>query len=300
MRVRWPALVPLLLLALPLLAAPAWALGPLEKNHPDVAEGTRLYEQGSFEQALQSFDAAALERPLDPRVQYDRGLSLYKLGRHDEARAALEKAAELDREGQLTAKTHYNLGNVAAAAGDAKRAIQEFRTALRADPADEQARHNLEVLLKKLPPRKDTGPDGGAPDGGPADAGQRDAGASDAGRPDGGHDGGTDGGRPDGGAGDGGQGDAGADGGPGDGQGKADAGRQGQPQPGDGGADGGADLSDAGLQSEPIRAGADGGVEVSRREAEKLLDSLKNSEKNLQLWRFRQKTQKSTTHAKDW
>jgi hypothetical protein len=41
---------------------------------------------------------------------------------------------------------------------------------------------------------------------------------------------------------------------------------------------------------------------VSRREAESLLDSLKNSEKNLQLWRFRQKDPKSSPHGngKDW
>ena len=42
----------------------------------------------------------------------------------------------------------------------------------------------------------------------------------------------------------------------------------------------------------------DGGL--SKKEAEKALDSMKNGEKNLQLWRFRQKTQKNDNHGKDW
>jgi tetratricopeptide (TPR) repeat protein len=275
-------------------AAPAWALGPLERNHPNVEAGTQRYQAGDFAGALEQFDAAAVERPQDARVQYDRGVSLHKLGRNEEAKEALRRAQELDREGALGGKIHYNLGNVAAAAGDPAGAVREYRAALKADPGDEQARHNLEVVLKQLPPRKPSGPDGGTPD-----AGARDAGAPDGGRPDGGADAGPpDGGTPDGGgdAGvDGGQGDAGAgDGGPGDG------GQKGPPEHGDGGADGGQSSPDAGAQPEAAPMGQDGGAKASKAEAEQLLDALKTSEKNLQLWRFRQKSQKSTPHAKDW
>jgi tetratricopeptide (TPR) repeat protein len=285
-----PALAPALALA---LAAPGWAAGPLEKNHPPVEAGTERYEQGEYQQALEEFDAAAADRPQDPRVQYDRGLALYKLGRNEDARAALRQAAELDRDGSLKARIHYNLGSVEAAAGDAAQAVKELRTALRLDPTDEQARHNLEVLLKKLPPKQKSGPDGGTPDGGTPDGG-----TPDAGRPDGG----SDGGRPDGGSPDGG-GDAGTggDGGAGDGGHPGDAGQPGQPQPGDGGADGGQAPPDAGATPQPARLQSDGGVDVSRSEAEKLLDALKNNEKNLQLWRFRQKTPREhPPHAKDW
>jgi tetratricopeptide (TPR) repeat protein len=278
------AAVRALITLLALAAAPALALGPLERNHPGVEEGTRLYERGDYAQALEQYDAVARERPADPRVQYDRGLSLHKLGRNDEAKESLQRALELDREGALAAKLHYTLGNVAAAAGNPAGAVKEYRAALKADPSDEQARHNLEVVLKKLPPKKPSGPDGGPPDGGSPDAGQ-----PDGGRPDGGADGGTpDGGSPDGG------GDAGVDGGQGDG------GQQGPPRPADGGVDAGQEDRDAGLEQQQVPLADDGGVEVSKQEAERLLDSLKNSEKNLQLWRFRQKSQKSTPHAKDW
>jgi len=297
-----------------LLGGPALALGPFEKNHPLVDEGMSAYDHQDFEHALEKFDAAAKERPADPRVQYDRGLALHKLGRHEEAKQAFLHAEELDKDAELKSKIHYNLGNVAAAEGDKKGAIKEYRTALRADPGDELARHNLEVMLRDLPPQQSQGSDGGTPDGGKSP----DAGRPDAGQDGGAFDGGADAGRPDGGQGDGGRGDAGpedggqdggdqgdagqgdggkGDGGQGDQDKPGDAGQSDQAEKGDGGADGGAEMADAGAQEAEARL-TDGGMD--KKEAEKLLDSFKSNEKNLQLWRFKQKTQKNQTNGKDW
>lgn len=317
------------LLLVLVVAASARAMNPFEKNHPQVEEGTEAYEKQDFERALEKYEAAARERPQDARVQYDRALALYKLGRNDEAKSAFHKALELDQKGELAAKIHYNLGTIAAASNAREEAIREYRAALKKDPGDELARHNLEVLLKNLPPKSQSGQDGGTPDGGHHDAGRPDAGGpdggttdggADAGRPDGGQpDGGGDGGSPedggqDGGA-DGGSSDAGqGDGGQGDG-GQGDAGGGDTPEPGDAGADAGQSVrpdggstdggepeeADGGeaLAAQPERM-PDGGVDLSRQEAEKLLDSMKSNEKNLQLWRFRQKTKNSETNGKDW
>lgn len=282
----------------------AQAAGPLERNHPDVDEGTTAYEAQRYEDALIHYQRAAQERPKEARAHYNLGLALHKLGRNEEAQNAFQTALDLDSRHELGAKIHYNMGNVAAAGGDEKRALREYRAALTQNPSDEQARHNLEVLLKKIPPKPpptpDAGtPDGGNSDGGNADAGRPDAGANDAGKPDAGADGGrsdggeqSDAGQQDGGRGDGGsQGDAGSsDGGAADGGGKPEK------------RDGGTDSTDGGAP-EPQRPNVlpDGGVDVSQREAEQLLDSLKNSEKNFQLWRFKPKNNKrNEPHGKDW
>lgn len=307
--------------ALCLLAgSDAHAAGPLERNHPEVQAGTDAYEAGRFDEALARYDAALKEKPSDARAQYNRGLALHKLGRNDEAKQAFTSALELDRPGELAGNIHYNLGNVAAATGDKKEAIREYRAALRKNPQDELARHNLEVMLRDLPPEQSKGQDGGQPDAGGHDGGRPDAGNEDAGlKADAGADAGTpDGGRPDGGDGDGGTEDGGADGGQGpadggEGDGGAGDGGQGdkeeqgdggqgeQSEHGDAGSDGGTEeTQDAGAsQAQPAELG-DGGVDVDRQEAEKLLDSMKNTEKNLQLWRFKQKTPKRDPHGKDW
>jgi len=302
-------------------AARVEASGPFEKNHPEVARGTEAWDAQKFDEALTHYDAALKEKPADARVQYNRGLALHKLNRNDEAKQALQSALELDRSGELAGKIHYNLGNVAAAMGDKKLAVQEYRQALRKNPDDELARHNLEVLLKNLPPEQNQGKDGGTPDAGGHDGGRPDAGedggvndgGADAGRPDGGRPDGGDGdaGLSDGGAdagadggqspGDGGQGDGGSgDGGQGDQDKPGDAGASQQDQPGDGGSDGGSESQDGGVSESQEAKLEDGGVDVSKQDAEKLLDSMKATEKNLQLWRFKQKSPKSDPHGKDW
>lgn len=302
-------------------AARVEASGPFEKNHPEVERGTEAWDAQKFDEALTHYDAALKEKPADARVQYNRGLALHKLNRNDEAKQALQSALELDRSGELAGKIHYNLGNVAAAVGDKKLAVQEYRQALRKNPDDELARHNLEVLLKNLPPEQNQGKDGGTPDAGGHDGGRPDAGedggvndgGADAGRPDGGRPDGGDGdaGLSDGGAdagadggqspGDGGQGDGGSgDGGQGDQDKPGDAGASQQDQPGDGGSDGGSESQDGGVSESQEAKLEDGGVDVSKQDAEKLLDSMKATEKNLQLWRFKQKSPKSDPHGKDW
>jgi len=275
-----------------LLAGPASALGPFETNPPGVERGLKAYDEGRFEDALRAFQDAEREAPGNPALEYNRGNALYRLGRFDEARESYRRAA--DSAGtSLKERDLYNMGNALASLGDTQGAIGAYRKALVLEPQDEAARHNLEVLLRKIPPPKSQSSDGGT-DGGSPDAGQRDGG-SDGGQGDGGQsgDGGTQ------------RGDAGTRGGADAGQ--ADGGSQAQQRTGaeqDGGTDGGSrpDQPDAGApEPEQLR---DGGVGraggFDRSEAERLLDAMRQNERNLQLWRFQQKKRQRKPDEKDW
>jgi hypothetical protein len=187
------------------------------------------------------------------------------------------------------------MGNALAQLGDTQAAIGAYRKALVMEPGDEAARHNLEVLLRKLPPPKSQSGDGG----------------TDGGRPDGGHaDGGSDGGQGDGGQ----SGDAGTqrndagtapnpDGGQTDGGSRGEQ-RRSQGAEQDGGMDAGqqADSPDAGApEPELLRdagVGRTGGLD--RGDAERLLDAMRQNERNLQLWRFQQKKRQKKPDEKDW
>ncbi|HYX90436.1 MAG TPA: tetratricopeptide repeat protein, partial [Myxococcaceae bacterium] len=179
-------------------AAPGRQLGLFEKNHPLVEAGNKAYAEGRYEDALAAFEAARRELPGTAAADFDFGSALYKLGRYAEAKQAFERAVGAP-DGTLRQKDYYNLGNALAQLGDDEGAMRAYRKALTLDPADEEARHNLEVLLrKKKPPQQQQPPDAGA-DGG-TDAGQ-DGGAPDGGADAGaGRDGGEDGGSRDGGA----------------------------------------------------------------------------------------------------
>jgi tetratricopeptide (TPR) repeat protein len=287
-----------LLVAVP---RPALALGPFEKSHPRVQDGLDAYEEGRYEDALGAFEDARRELPDNPVVEFDRGNALYKLKRLDEARDAYHRVTELDH-GTLRQKDYYNLGNALAELGQNADAVAAYRKALVLDPGDDQARHNLEVVLRNIPPPKpkqpqpdagqDAGQDAGrdaGQDGGDQDKG--DAGPQDGGR--GGGDGGMDGGRGQGGQ-DGGQQNQGGDGGV-DGGGTQPR----ENKPADGGS---SPEDDEGEKGQGWDAGMDGKApELNKKDVERLLDSMKQSEKNLQLWRFQQrKKSPRKDNAKDW
>ncbi len=278
-----------------LLAAPARALGPLETNPPGVERGLKAYDDGRFEDALREFTAAEHEAPGHPALEYNRGNALYRLGRYDDAREAYKRAADAAGPG-LKERDLYNMGNTLAQLGDTKAAIGAYRKALVLEPRDEEARHNLEVLLRKIPPPKSSTSDGGT-DGGRPDAGPQD--------------GGTDGGQGDGGqSGDGGtqRGDGGsrssADAGQGDGGSRAEQKQSQGSEQRDGGMDAGQrpELPDAGApEQERLRDGGMGRTGgFDRSEAERLLDAMRQDERNLQLWRFQQKKRQRKPDEKDW
>jgi tetratricopeptide (TPR) repeat protein len=281
----------------------AQALGPLERNPAKVQDGLRAYDEGRYEDALKAFEAAQKQLPNSAALEYDRGNALYRLQRLDQAREAYQHAAEMSP-GELGERDLYNLGNALAELGRTQEAIAVYRRALLAEPNDEAARHNLEVLLRRLPPPK-SGGDGGTPDAG------QDAGQPDAGSPDGGH---GDAGPGDGGRGDGGSGDAGTggDGGTGDGgSGSGKGGDAGKSQgPKEKAGQSAETAEDAGPQPRDADAGPeldalrDGGLgeagQLDRRDTERLLDAVRQSEKNLQLWRFQQKKPPRKPNEKDW
>ncbi len=258
--------LPVLLLAL--FASPAEAFNPFKRDDPRVAAANELYAKGKYDEALRAYEDAQRELGNSSELAFDRGNALFKLGRQAEAREAYLSALGA-ADTKLKAQDYYNMGNALTELEKNDEAIQAYERSLILDPNLEVARHNLALLL--APP-----PDAGQPDGGQGDGGGSDGG-SDGGSKDGGGDGGSDGGSPpDGGHSDGGQQQ----------NQQPDAGRQdgGQPPP--------PQSQDAGP---PPKA-----QPLDKLDTDQLLDALRQREKNLQLWKFRQKQQHPKDADKDW
>jgi tetratricopeptide (TPR) repeat protein len=132
----------------PAALAALLAFSPFTKEEENVREGNEQLLAGDPEGALLRYDAA--ERAVGDRAEldFDRAHAALRLGRAEEAHARLRRAAERGSPG-LASRALQNLGHTLAGAGDREGALTAYADALRKDPTNEDARHDLEVLLRR-------------------------------------------------------------------------------------------------------------------------------------------------------
>lgn len=131
------------------LAALLAAAAPFRAEQPRVREGNERLLSGDAAGALERYDQAEREAGPHPEIDFDRGNALQALGRHAEAREAWRRALEADQSGALSSRALQNMGTALEAEGDREGALKATAEALRRDPANEDARYNLEVLLRR-------------------------------------------------------------------------------------------------------------------------------------------------------
>jgi len=132
---------------LPLLALLA-AASPFEAEHPEVRAGNQALQAGDPAAALPRYEAAERDAGQRAEIDFDRGNALQQAGRTEEARAAWKRAAE-HGVAPLASRALQNTASALEAAGDQAGAIRTLGEALQRDPANEDARYNLEVLLRR-------------------------------------------------------------------------------------------------------------------------------------------------------
>jgi Ca-activated chloride channel family protein len=117
-----------------------------------------------------------LERRDDPRVRYNLGNAQYRMSRYEEAVESYRKAL-VSADTALTHRVLMNLGNAYVRAAEEapdkedflRRAVTTFEQALVLAPADQDAKWNLELTLRK---QVDVETGGSPGRGGRAQAGQ--------------------------------------------------------------------------------------------------------------------------------
>ena len=114
-----------------------------------IKRGNAHYKTEAYDAALEAYQSAAENRPEDAISHYNLGTVLYQKERFekaaDEFRRSLDAADPVRR-----AQGYYNLGNAQVQLNDIEGAIRSYKSALRLNPADLDAKHNLELVLEKL------------------------------------------------------------------------------------------------------------------------------------------------------
>lgn len=240
-----------------------------EKTDPTVDRGNSLAAEGDPDGALRAYDEAQKKLGEPPQISYDRSTALVKKDPKSAPEAASEAQKALEHgDASLQAKASYQLGLAQEAMGKPEEAMKSYASALALNPNDEDAKVNLELLLKTKEERKqkqqeaqqkqdkqEQKKDKGEPSKGGEDKGkeQKEQAGKDKKEE----------------------------------QPKNQAGDQ-QPKP------------DQEKKQEQAQAAE---KPVDRSEADRLLDALRASEKNLQSWRFAKDKRKNVPRGdaeKDW
>jgi Ca-activated chloride channel family protein len=114
-------------------------------------EGNEAFAQEDYEGALLAYNQAQGESPELAEPHYNAASAHYKKEAYDQAQQEIEGAllAEQHQDG-LDQNSYYNLGNTFFQAEQYQAAVEAYKEALRLDPADLQAKQNLELALRQL------------------------------------------------------------------------------------------------------------------------------------------------------
>ncbi len=118
-------------------------------------KGNEFYKKGQVGKAKSEYLGAMKSDPKSPEIAYNLGNALYKEGSFKESLSAYQKAVNTQKDADFQAKVFYNHGNSLYRNQDLPKAIESYKQALRLNPRDEDAKYNLELLLKQMPKNQD-------------------------------------------------------------------------------------------------------------------------------------------------
>ena len=120
-----------------------------------IKKGNDAYKRNDFETAIQNYDAAVKKNPANATAQYNLGNALYKKDKKEDAIAAYDKAETAMANPAQKSKALYNKGVVQQNDKKDEDCIATYKNALKIDPDNISARHNLQIALKKQKEDKD-------------------------------------------------------------------------------------------------------------------------------------------------
>lgn len=118
-------------------------------------EAYEAYRNGDYQHAEQLLRQAVNDNPSDYRLYFNLGNTHVQRGHYEDALRAYRHFTELADAPRERARGHYNAGNVHSQQEQWEEAIAAYRRALRYDAQDEDARHNLELALKRQQEQED-------------------------------------------------------------------------------------------------------------------------------------------------
>ncbi len=116
-----------------------------------LKQGNQLYKDKNYDEAEINYRKALEAEKKDPiKAQFNLGDALYKQERYEEATEQFTKVANQAKNNDLKAKAFHNLGNSYTKQEKYKEAVDAYKNSLKLNPKDNETRYNLAQSIKKL------------------------------------------------------------------------------------------------------------------------------------------------------
>lgn len=120
-----------------------------QNSNEEIKQGNELYKERKYGEAASHYQKAINKKTGDAAAHYNLGNALYKNNDTDSALKAYDKAIAFSKTNQDKAAAWYNKGVLLQNDKKLRECIDAYKQALKLDPADEDARLNLQKALQQ-------------------------------------------------------------------------------------------------------------------------------------------------------
>ncbi len=120
-----------------------------QKENEVIKKGNDAYKKADYPTAVKNYEAATKKNEKNITAQYNLGNALYKSDKKEAAVQAYEKAEIIATKPVEKSNASYNKAVVFQNNKKLEECINAYKNALKQDPTNEDARHNLQIALKK-------------------------------------------------------------------------------------------------------------------------------------------------------
>lgn len=120
-----------------------------EKNNKTIRKGNTQYNNKKFQEAEVNYRKALSLNPKDKTANYNLANALYEQGKHKESIDYFSKSISSSQDKTAKAKAFHNLGNAHFKSNNTEEAIKAYENALKLNPNDMDTKFNLALAKKK-------------------------------------------------------------------------------------------------------------------------------------------------------
>ena len=113
--------------------------------------GHEAYQGGDYAAALEAYHLAQERSPDSGEPYYNSGNVIYRMGEYGDSLRSYDESIRRTS-GELRSRGFFNRGNASFQQQQYAQAVQAYKEVLRMNPDDQDAKHNLELALKQIPP----------------------------------------------------------------------------------------------------------------------------------------------------